>query len=234
MKRIFPLLAILLLATGVTSCLDLDNEEEASFLSWATVTSNEKAPTLNADNGVVLRVLNTTDTDTTFYEVGDRVYLQFTLGDTSQAHGREYPIYMTNYMSVKTKDIVTIANDTDDVYQSAPLSRLNSAILSGGYLNCIIHLFASYSTENTVELLRYKADETNLPTDTLPVILLTLKHNTPAIDRAYAQIRAYSFSLDTLFTEFPQANALKLRLSWTDDNQFNQYDLRYTPRSITL
>ncbi|NLE32897.1 MAG: hypothetical protein GX619_07740 [Bacteroidales bacterium] len=233
MKRFFPLLAVLFMAAGVTSCLDWDDEEEPSFLTWATITSNEKAPTLKADNGVILHALNSVDTDTTFYEVGDRVYLQFTLGDTSQANGTDYPIYVANYMSVKTKDIVTIDHDSNDVYHSVPLSRLNSAILSGGYLNCIIHLFASYSSENTVELLRYKLEETNLPTDTLPVILLTLKHNAPAIDHTYSQVRAYSFSLDTLFAEFPQAKALKLRLSWTDDNQYNQYDLRYSPTSIT-
>jgi hypothetical protein len=233
MKKLLPLLTVLMLTVSVTSCLDWDNEEELTYLTWATVTSNEKAPTLRADNGMILEALNNVLTDTTFYEIGDRVYLQDTYGDTSQANGTHYPIYLSNYMKMVTKSYVTVANDTDDVYLSKPFSRVNSAILSGGYLNCIIHTFASYATLNTVELVRYKVEEQNLPTDTLPVILMTLKHNATSVDYNYVQMRGLSYSLDSLATEFPQAKTFKLRLSWTDDSKFNTFDLLYSPSSNT-
>lgn len=229
MKKFLPLLSVLLMTAGATSCINWGDEEELTFLTWGTVTSNDKAPTLKADNGIILEALNTADTDTTFYEVGDRVYLQFTLGDTTQANGTHYPIYLSNYMKVLTKPFVTVANDTDDVYLSKPFSKLNSAILSGGYLNCIVQTYTSYATLNSVELVRYKVEELNQPTDTLPVILMTLKHNTTMVDYNYVQLRALSFNLDSLVTEFPQAKTLKLRFSWSDNNQLNSYDLLYTP-----
>lgn len=222
-------MAVLFMTVSVTSCLNWDDEEELFFLAWASVASNDKAPTLNADNGMILHALNEANTDTTFYEVGDRVYVQFTLGDTTQANGKEYPVYITNYMKVLTKDFVTVASDTDTVYQDAFLSKLNSAILSGDYLNCILAVYASYASVNTVELVRYKQEESNLPTDTLPVIYLTLQHNTPAIDRMFAQVKALSFSLSPLLAEFPLAKTFTLRLSWKDDNRQNDYDLLYTP-----
>jgi hypothetical protein len=113
MKRFFPLLVALFMAAGVTSCLDWDDEEEPSFLTWATITSNEKAPTLKADNGVILHALNNVDTDTTFYEVGDRVYFSLPWVHVS-GQWKRLPIYVANYMSSKPRNIVTIDHDYND------------------------------------------------------------------------------------------------------------------------
>lgn len=216
---------------GMTSCLrGWDTELEPEFLTWATVTSNQPV-ILRADNGWQMEVLNATNRDTAIFKVGDRHYIEFTLGDTAVVNSGMYPIYVKGNLKAETKTFITLDNDTDDIYVPKPIIRLHAAIPSVGFLNCIVQSYASYAQDNTFDLVRYRMDEQNQPTDTVPVIHMTLMHNTSSIDYYYSKVSAWCFDLRSLASEFPQATSFKIRLTWSEDNQRQTYEVRYTPPS---
>ncbi|MDP4276501.1 MAG: NigD-like C-terminal domain-containing protein [Bacteroidota bacterium] len=235
MKKIIRIIPVLFLAVYLSSCLntDDDNDNKVYYQLFATVASNSTTPTFKTDDGSTLVSTGTVDSDSSkFYKVGDRIFIRFTLGDTTASRTTKiYPITVVNYAKATVKDVQVVAADSADPYKNCNFYSLYALWLSADYMDVVVKTYISYNSLNTVELVRYKGQESNLQTDTVPAIHLEIRHNTPAVLKDSYVVRACSFDLSSLKTEFPNAVKFKLIVSWNDDNTYgsNSYQFTYTP-----
>lgn len=224
MKKILFWLPALVLLVGVSSCKEDDNDMDGPYRSWVTVYSNDNTPTFVTDKKLFLHATNA-QPDSTFYEVGDRGSVVYTLVDLPNQTGASYPIVMSEFIKATVKPFV---DDTSASYRDTKLAAFSSGIVSGDYLNVLVKLFDSDDKMNTLELVRYPDEETHLDTDSLPVIRVRLQHNVGTV-KSTQTTKAVCFNLTRLKNLFPGKGGYVLRFSWKSANDEQEYDLRYVP-----
>lgn len=224
MKQLFFWLPAFILLVGVSSCKEEEDSLNGPYRSWVTVYENDNTPTLVTDRRLFLHVTNA-QPDTTFYEVGDRGSVLYTLVDATSSTGATYEVVMKEFIKATVKPFVT---DTSGDYRDTRLAAFSSAIISADYLNVLVKAYDSNESENTLELVRYPDEETHLSTDSLPVIRFRLQHNVASV-KSTKKTKAACFNLTRLKNEFPGKAGYILRFSWKSTDDEREYDLRYTP-----
>jgi len=200
------------MVAGMISCLDMGDEDQTQYyLSWATVSSNDETPDFLADCDWTLNASNYFSD--TIFDVGDRAFIRFSFDDTTYNSDDTYPITLVNYYKATIKDFVTIEADSDDIYEEQDFYTIINIDISKGYLNAAICPYESYSTVNTIELVRFKGDEPGSQAVDTPTVYMELRHNTAAVNTNYYYVKAFCFDLSPLKDEFPDAEAFKIHFA---------------------
>jgi len=224
MKKKILTWVMALMAVAFSSCLDLGDNTEfvQDYICMATVTTGGVNPVFQMDEGYFL--IPETDMPADTFTVGERYYLHFVLGDTINRPLNTYPVNFYKYGKTNVKDFVLLPKDSTDVWDNKPVSMTNFWF-SGHYINLAFLSFAGIGTPNTFELIRVQDNESTTPTDTFPALHFELRHNVNSFTASYFYYRYYSFNLDRLKTEFPNATKYKIKVNWNDVN--------YGARSVT-
>lgn len=203
MIRRFSLLATALLAFALSSCMKWDDAEYVQ--DWAfmgTVTTGGVNPVFAVDEGFSLTPVDAMPADT--FTVGERYYLHFVLGDTTNHAPNLYPIKIYRYGKTVIKPMVELPKDSTDRWNDQPIS-LGQCWFSGIYCNIFFASFVGVGEPDTYELVRIKENENNTPTDTMPKLVFEFRHNVPNYNVGYSYLRPYSFDVSSLHADFPNA-----------------------------
>lgn len=204
-----------LMAVAFSSCLDLgDNTDYVQdYICMATVTTGGINPIFQMDEGFFLVPEAAMPADT--FTVGERYYLHFVLGDTTNHPLNTYPVNFYRYGKTSMKEFVVLPKDSTDRWENKPVNMSNFWY-SGHYLNFSFLSYAGTGTPNTFELVRVLDNESTTPTDTFPKLHFELRHNVNNYSTSYLYYRYYSFDLDSLKTQFPNATKFKIKVNWND------------------
>jgi len=226
---ILPLITIFILAQ---SCLNDDEETPVSYYeTMAYVTSNINKPTFRTDFGTTLvnTMTITSDTDNVFNN-GQRVFLRFTYGDTTNHAANSYPISIAEYAPVTVSSFKTLQPDSVNPYFDQALYHVYRFYISQNYFNTIFYTYQPLSSLNTCELVRILGSENNTEDATFPTLYFELRHNASAINYDYFKLRLFSYDLAPLIYEFSSADSIKIKLSWSESTALDQsYDFVYKP-----
>jgi hypothetical protein len=215
MKKGFLVVATALLAFAFSSCLNLgDNTDYVQdYVFMGTVTTGGVNPVFLLDEGFSVTPEASMPADT--FVVGERYYLHFILGDTTNHAPKLYPIKFYRYGKTDIKSLIVLPKDSTDKWKNQPVSMAN-IWYSSHYCNFFFVSFAGIGTPNTFELIRMKENENTTPTDTVPKLVFELRHNVPGYSSAYSYLRFYSFDLSSLQTDFPNAYKFNISVKWND------------------
>lgn len=232
MKKWISVLAIALLAFAFASCLNLgdDSDYVQDWMCMATVTTGGAHPIFQLDEGTFLAPENTMPADT--FEVGERYFLHFILGDTLNHAANTYPVNFYRYGKTTVKNMIELPKDSADIWENQPISGLY-AWFSGHYFNTFFISYAGSSTPNTYEFVRIMDDENTTPTDTVPKLYFELRHNVATYASSMSFYRFYSFDLDSLKTDFPNASKYTIQVKWKSvEYGIRSFSLNYTPELL--
>jgi hypothetical protein len=233
MKRLFILLAIIVPAIILTSCLNWDDDNEPVIYSEAIVNvlAYDTKPVFKTDYSTYLKNSQVITSDTgKIFKPGDRFFIRFQFEDTTNHKPFEYDIKVVEYTKVEVKNFTTILSDTANNFISQPFFFSYRIYLSGDYFNSIVYTYSPLTSLNSMILLRSKYEEDNKPDSEFPTIIFSLIHNAQAVNTGFYNMRLNSFSLASLVNEFPNADSMKIRLSFSDVSLYNQqHDLIYHP-----
>lgn len=224
MKKLYVWLPFALVLLGLTSCLGEEDNLNGPYRSWVTVFKNDAKLTLKTDRGLFLDVVRPLG-DSSWYEVGDRANVLYTMVDVAHTSGNTYEVVMNEYNQAVVKPFVF---DSTATYRNKPLAYFSAAMVSENYLNVLVKTFDSNDPVNTLELVRYTAEERHLDTDSFPVIRVRLQHNVGTVKNT-SSLQAFCFDLTRLQTEFPNKKGYTLRFSWKSADDEQEYNLRYIP-----
>ena len=228
--RIFAL-PLTILVFGICSCMNRDNEDQTEYFeTMAVVTSTGFSPSFLTDYGFTLNCSNVLASDTLFNS-GERVFVQFSYGDTIGHAPKVYPINLTNYWRVTVKDFVSLEPDSVDLFANMELHSVYDFRFSGNYLNMIFRTFYARSFPNACELVRMEERENNTPQDTVPSLYFELRHNVVSVNASICNLEMYSFDLSPLNEEFPSATLFKVNLKWIEagTSGSHSYNFEYEP-----
>lgn len=215
MKKWISVLATALMAFALTSCFNL-NDGTPNIPEWycmATVTTGGVNPVFQMDEGFYLTPESAQPADT--FTVGERYYLSFVMGDTINHPVNNYPVNLYRYGKTSIKTLLVLPKDSTDVWGNMPVIMYDFWY-SGHYCNFFFKSFAGVGTTNTFELIRIKENENTTPTDTVPKLFFELRHNAAANAFGALDYRFYSFDLDSLATDFPNAVKFNIKISWSE------------------
>lgn len=228
---------LIILVFGVCSCTNLDYEEDQTeyFEEIAVVTSAGYSPSFLTDYGLTLNCSNVLTSDT-FFNSGERVFVQFSYGDTIGHAPKVYPINLTNSWRVTIKDFVSLEPDSVDLFANTEFQSVYNLWFSGNYFNMIFGTFYATSSPNTCELIRMKESENNTSQDTAPSLFFELRHNVVTVNASRYNVKVYSFDLSPLNEEFPSATLFKINLKWVEaaNSRFQSYDFEYEPDTTSV
>lgn len=215
MKKRISVLATALMAFALSSCLNLDDDTEVvrDYLCMVTVSTGGATPVFQMDEGPFLTSETTMPADS--FVLGERYFINFTLGDTVNHPTNTYPIRLARYGKTIIKNMIELPKDSTDKWGNKPIAYLYPSF-SGHYFNAFFTSYAGISTPNTFEFIRMKVDEHTTPTDTVPNLYFHLRHNVDVVSTALAYYRFYSFDMSSLSAEFPNATKFKIKISWED------------------
>lgn len=232
MKKRISTWVMALLAVALSSCLDLgDNTDYVQdYVCMATVTTGGVNPVLQMDEGYFLVPQAAMPADT--FTLGERYYIHFSLADTTNHAMNTYPVNFYGYGKAFVKDLVFLPKDSMDRWENKPVSMTNFWY-SGHYLNFSFLSYAGIGTPNSFELIRVLDNENTTPTDTFPTLHFELRHNAKNYSTSFFYNRYYSFNLDSLTTEFPNASKFKIKVNWNDVNYGSRNVINeYTPNQV--
>ncbi|HET9570832.1 MAG TPA: NigD-like C-terminal domain-containing protein [Bacteroidales bacterium] len=235
MKRRIYVLAMACLAFALTSCLNQgdDSNVKPDYICMVNVTTGGVNPVFQMDGGSFLTPDATMPADT--FQVGERYFIDFYLGDSTNHTPGTYPISLIRYNKTIVKNMIELQKDSVDLWGNKPIGNLYPSF-SGHYFNAFFVSYAGLTTPNTFEFIRMKADEHTSPTDTVPNLSFHLRHNVESVATGMVYYRIYSFDVSSLTTEFPNAYKFKIKVSWDDANfGWSNYTQYYIPnQQITL
>jgi hypothetical protein len=213
-----------------SSCLNENTGNSiANYETMVTVTQTGSCPSFKADNGATLyTTVAVSSKISDSIKLGDRLFLQFSYGDTTSITANNYPIVINDYGTVTIKKFVTVDADSTDTYDNQQLQGVDLFWITKNYFNLVFRTYLSLSSINTYELVRMKGNESNALTDTVPKIYFELRHNTPAVNINYYNIKIFSFDLSPLYKEFPKATKFDLNLKWVLEGA-HSIDYTYVP-----
>lgn len=233
MRKIFWILPALVLFLYTTSCTNWEDEDPISYYYEviAFVSSNDAKPTFFTDFGTTLEssLSVTSDTGDVFHN-GERVFLRFSYDDTTSHAANTYSIKIAEYAAVNISSFKTIKPDSIDPYFDQVLYHVYRLYITGNYFNSIVYTYQPLSDLNTCELVRVMKNENNEEATSFPTLNFELRHNAQAINYEFYKLRLYSYDLSPLIDEFPAADSIKLRLSWSESTGSDQsFDFVYHP-----
>lgn len=214
-----------------SSCLNMDDSPYVQdYVFMGTVTTGGASPVFQLDEGFSVTPETVMPADT--FQVGERYYLHFILGDTVNHPANLYPIRFYRYGKTVVKDYLDLPQDSTDKWKDQPVDMAN-IWYSGHYCNLFFVSFMGVGTPNTFELVRMMENENTTPTDTVPKLVFELRHNAPEFSTFYSYFRFYSYDLSKLQTDFPNAVRFQISLKWNDYRYGTQtYTRYYTPNQI--
>lgn len=237
MKKWVSVLATALMAFAFTSCFNLGDGTDYIPEYWcmATVTAGGVNPVFQMDEGFYLTPESAQPADT--FTVGERYYLYFAMGDTINHPANTFPINFYRYSKTTIKSLVVLPKDSADNWEDMPIT-VSDIWYSGHYCNIFFQSYSGVGTPNTFELIRFKENENTTPTDTIPKLLFELRHNVAANSYGALFYRFYSFDLNSLTTDFPNAVRFNIKISWSEIGKgtwtsTNDYIPNQTPSSAS-
>ena len=215
MKKWISVLATALMVFALTSCFNLNDGTEFIPEYWcmATVTTGGVNPVFQMDEGFFLTPDKAQPADT--FAVGERYYLYFVLGDTINQPANTFPIQLYRSSKTTIKALEILPKDSTDRWKNMPIN-FSDLWYSGHYCNFYFRSFQGDGTPNTFELIRVKETENTTPTDTVPTLFFELRHNVAANTSSVLYNRFYSFDLNSLTTDFPNAVRFYIKISWSE------------------
>ncbi len=232
MKKWRLVLATALMAIAFSSCFNL--EDDTTYVNYykcmATVTTGGVNPVFVKDNGVSVTLAEAQPADT--FAVGERYFLHYIYGDTTNHPANSYPILLYRYGKTIIKNLEVLPKDSTDLWENQPVT-ISDIWYSGYYCNFFFASYMSMDTPNTLELVRIMVGETATPTDTVPKLNFELRHNVASISPAFYLLRFLSFNLSSLSTEFPNAKRFEIDLRWKELNRGTlSFPGIYTPNQL--
>jgi hypothetical protein len=221
-----------LMAIAFSSCLKLEDDTVyvRDYKRMATVTTGGVNPVFCKDDSVFLTLEVAQPADT--FVVGERYFLHFIYGDTTNHPKNSYPVKLYGYGKTTIKNLEVLPKDSTDKWGNQFITMLD-IWYSGHYCNFFLASYMGMSTPNTLELVRIKEGESTTPTDTVPKLNFELRHNVASISLAIYYYRFLSFNLSSLSTEFPNAKRFAIDLSWKEMNKGTlTFRGIYTPNQI--
>ena len=208
-------LATALLAIAFTSCFKLDDGAEVIPEWWCmvTVTTGGVNPVMQMDEGFFLTPDKAQPTDT--FAIGERYYLYFLMGDTTNHPVNTYPIKLIRYGKTSIKALEVLPKDSTGRWKNMPIV-FSDIWYSGHYCNFYFRSYQGNGTPNTFELIRVKENEQATPTDTVPLLFFELRHNVATTNTYVLYDRFYSFDLSSLKMEFPNAVRFNIKTTWSE------------------
>lgn len=223
MKQWISIWATVLLSFAFSSCLNTDDGTDyvREYGLMGTVTSGGANPVFHMDEGFSVVTTNSVPADT--FQVGERYFLHFILGDTVNHVAQLYPVKLFRFGKTVLKPYVVLPADSTDVWYNQPIG-MSGLWYSGQYCNIVFTSFMGVGTPNSIELVRMEGDETTTPTDTAPKLYFELRHHVPNYSSGYTNARFYSFELSSLEADFPNASKFDITIKW---NEYGRGTLSY-------
>jgi hypothetical protein len=229
MKKSVLAVVAILFAVSLTSCLnkydDTDYVQDWTFMG--TVTTGGTNPVFLLDQGYSVAPESTFPADT--FAVGERYYLHYILGDTTNHPSNVFPVKVLSYAKAFIKAATELPKDSTDRWEDQPIN-LVKGWFSGTYCNLFFISFMGVGSPETFEFIRMKQSEKTAPTDTVPKLIFEVRHNVPDISAYYSYFRFISFDLSSLQTEFPNAVRYYIYVRWNEYRSGKVTEpLYYTP-----
>jgi len=219
------------------SCNDLKESNSVTYFETiASVAMAGDYPSFKTDEGNTLNCSNKIETDTgSVLKVGERIYIYYTLGDTTVHVPKTYPIELYRFGKAKIKNFVTVKKDSIDSYYNQQIKSIYRFWIGGDYFNMMFYTYSPVTSVNSYELVRMMKNENNTVLDTVPKVSLELRHNTSAISYLSYNLNIFCFDLSPLTTDFPVATKIKINLKWLDVNNGSlTYNFVYVPSVVSL
>ena len=237
MNRCILALSLMALMFASVSCTDFkESDSVIYFETIASVTTAGDYPSFKTDEGNTLNCSNIIETDTgSVLKVGERIYIYYTLGDTTGHVSKTYPIQLYRFGKAKVKDFATVKKDSIDPYDNQQIKSIYRFWIGGDYFNMMFYTYSPVTSINSCELVRMMKNEDNTASDTVPEVSLELRHNTSAINYLSYNLNIFCFDLSPFITDFPVATKIKINLKWVDVNNGSQtYNFVYVPSAVPL
>lgn len=237
MNRCIFALSLMALMFASVSCTDFKESDSVTYFETiASVNTAGDYPSFKTDEGNTLNCSNIIETDTgSVLKVGERIYIYYTLGDTTGHASKTYPIQLYRFGKAKIKDFVTVKKDSVDSYDNQQIKSIYRFWIGGDYFNMMFYTYSPVTSVNSYELVRMMKNEDNTASDTVPEVSLELRHNTSAINYLSYNLNIFCFDLSPLTTDFPVATKIKINLKWLDVNNGSQtYNFVYVPSVVSL
>jgi len=213
MRNCFLAFPLMVLFLSLVSCVDT-KEEPIYYDVMATLTEAEGLPSFQTDNGYTLQCDTKLSTSIDSFKTGNRFYLRYSFGDTTNHAAMTYQIKLSKIWYVSVKNFVTVEKDSVDKYGNQPLEFIYSLGIGGKYLNATFNTFTAMSSKDGFELVRMKKNEPTYPQDTPPTIYFQLRHNVSSISTYTFNTRIASFDLSSLAAEYPLVNKININLKF--------------------
>jgi hypothetical protein len=233
-KRIKSLSVFVLTLVLLSSCINLNEEETTKYkYNLVTVSQGGVNPKFLVDDSVYLVPNSAMPADS--FQVGERYYIYYLLGDTLNHSINQYPISLHQFGKANVQNFKVYDENNDDIWYNSPISEIGSSWFTSNCWNIIFSSFLGVTTPNTYELVRNKFLESTEPTDTVPVLYFELRHNVSSYTLAATRDQLVCFDLDTLTQEYPQAKRFKMYLRWNlVNNGITYYESTYSPHVSSL
>ena len=155
MKRGFSVLAMAFMVLALSSCMNFDDNTDyvQDYILMGTVTTGGVNPIFMLDDGIRVTPVTAMPADT--FEVGERYYLHFVLGDTINHAANLYPIKFYRYGKSIIKNIAVLPKDSTDLWNDQPISMAKFSF-SSHYCNFFFTSFVGVGTPETFEFVRVK------------------------------------------------------------------------------
>lgn len=234
MKNCFFAFPLMVLFLSLVSCVDT-KEEPIYYDTMVTLTESKGLPTFRTDNGYILQCDKELSTTIDSFKTGNRFYLRYSFGDTTNHVAKTYPINLSKIWYVTVKNFVTVEKDSVDKYGNQPLEFLYSIGMGGHYLNATFNTFITSNSKDGFELVRMKKNEPVYPQDTPPTIYFQLRHNVSSIFAYSVNTRIASFDLSSLAAEYPLVKKININLKYTiyPNNTPDSCTFSYEPNALS-
>lgn len=237
MKKYFWILPLITVFFLAQSCLKDDEEESVNYYeTMAFVTIAGDKPSFMTDYGISLKSELSLASDTgDVFDLGQRVFMVFSYGDTLNLVNNVYPIIIKEYAPVTVSDFKTVKPDSVNPYYDQILYHVYRFYITQNYFNSIIYTYQPLTSINTCELIRVMENENNTPDSEFPTVNFEIRHNASAVNYDYYKLRLFSHDLSPLAVEFANADSIKLKLRWNESTSLNQtHEFIYKPTGTGL
>lgn len=217
MKHVLYAIVAVILLVGFQACWDVDEGENVVLYdAMVFVKDNQPNTVFETDLGDSLRSNNALWTGATApYKAGDRLFIRFSIDDTTQSRSNFYPVTVYSYTKVEMESYFTLWPDSASPFESSPFYSTSIVHVTGDFLNVIAQTYQVYGDSNSVNLIYHKAFD-SMDANGNPSLSLELVHNAAGVYTGYYFSRFYSYDLSRLRLEFPEADTIKFELKWIE------------------